>query len=464
HANTTSISSGLVGYWPLDGSTINWKTGTVSDMSGQGNNGSPVSLGTTTSVVAGKIGQALKFNGTTSYVASGTNLGLSGDFSGTISAWVKRTSGSGFRSVFVAGSAVSMESFGLGINSNSDGDFNIQFNGGHARYSAGSLVPLNTWTYLAVTKTPGPIETTSHLYINGVEVAQAGGQTGTPNFVANLAYIGTWTNLSSYFPGSIDDVRVYNRALSTTEIAQLYNTGSTNVAHSNATPGIGLNSGLVGHWTFDGPNINWKTGTIVDSSGQGNNGTPVSLGTTTSPTIGKIGQALKFNGSTYIDTLDDAAANGTGPLHFADTDTFSLSLWYKGTDTEQNGSFGKTLLGRSSGDIYANFILRSGKVGYLHYNNAWLNNIESTTNVADGRWHHVTYVNHSNETGDLYVDGAAEITGSSSSISAAAYKFTISSFMFGYSAKYTSGTVDDVRIYNRALSVTEVQQLYKMGK
>ncbi len=47
-------------------------------------------------------------------------------------------------------------------------------------------------------------------------------------------------------------------------VQQLYGIGQANIAHSNATT---LQSGLVGYWTFDGPNTNWKTDTVAVSSG-----------------------------------------------------------------------------------------------------------------------------------------------------------------------------------------------------
>ena len=59
HSNTVSLSNGLVGYWSLDGSQTNWTTGKTSDSSGQGNTGQLISMSTSTSPVAGKIGQAL---------------------------------------------------------------------------------------------------------------------------------------------------------------------------------------------------------------------------------------------------------------------------------------------------------------------------------------------------------------------------------------------------------------------
>ena len=77
------------------------------------------------------------------------------------------------------------------------------------------------------------------------------------------------SNNSNFFNGSIDDVRVYNRALSVQEIQQLYAQGAANIDHSNT---VALSSGLVGYWTFDGSQTNWTTGKTNDSSGKGNSG------------------------------------------------------------------------------------------------------------------------------------------------------------------------------------------------
>src|SRR5436189_3215358 len=79
HTNTVAVSNGLVGYWPLDGNTTNWTTGIETDISTGGNNGALINMSTTTSPVAGKVGQAIKFDGASSYITQGnpSNLQIS---------------------------------------------------------------------------------------------------------------------------------------------------------------------------------------------------------------------------------------------------------------------------------------------------------------------------------------------------------------------------------------------------
>ncbi|MDD4410029.1 MAG: LamG domain-containing protein, partial [Candidatus Pacebacteria bacterium] len=206
----------LVGRWPMnEGSGIS-----LTDVSGKGNTGN-INGATWGTEAENKY---LGFDGINDYASCGTNLSLSGNFNATMSVWIKRTSGTSFQSVIVAGKAVAFQSFGIGINSANAGDFSAQFNGGNARISPAGLIPLNKWMFLTITKTPGTIESSTKLYLNGVEVSQTG-QSGTPNFVADVTYIGAWTNMQHYFNGSIDDVRIYNRALSQSEIMNLYNNG-----------------------------------------------------------------------------------------------------------------------------------------------------------------------------------------------------------------------------------------------
>jgi len=143
------------------------------------------------------------------------------------------------------------------------------------------------------------------------------------------------------------------------------------------------------------------------------------------------------------------------PISFGDTDAFTISLWYKGTDT-RTSFLGNTLLGRDDNDIFANLVLNGGHVEYVHYDGAWLHNIRSQTVVADGQWHHVAFVQASNETAWLYIGGVLEVAGASSSISNDAYPFRIDHFMRGVHGRRTIGVLDEIRIYNRALESDEV--------
>ena len=64
--------------------------------------------------------------------------------------------------------------------------------------------------------------TTLYIYLDGVQKNTAvRTKTGTPSISAALA-IGNWITYSAYYNGQVDDVRLYNRALTAAEVAQLY--------------------------------------------------------------------------------------------------------------------------------------------------------------------------------------------------------------------------------------------------
>ena len=76
-----------------------------------------------------------------------------------------------------------------------------------------------------------------------------------------------------------------------------------------------VNQGLVGWWTFDGPDM--TGGTVWDRSGQGNHGSAIGMATSTMYAAGKIGQALKFDG------VDDFVRVGNqSSLNFDETKSF----------------------------------------------------------------------------------------------------------------------------------------------
>jgi Concanavalin A-like lectin/glucanases superfamily len=138
--------------------------------------------------------------------------------------------------------------------------------------------------------------------------------TGTCSNDINTTVIGdnSDNNPNNDWDGRLDDVRVYNRALSATDVANLYAGGSIgatreNASSANLTMGttLGPANGLVGHWTFDGADVTDK---VYDRSGQGNNGYWNGSATSSAKTIGKLGQALNFNGTTNFGLL--AMING----------------------------------------------------------------------------------------------------------------------------------------------------------
>ena len=236
------------------------------------------------------------------------------------------------------------------------------------------------------------------------------------------------------------------------------NAGSSPFRIATGTEGLilaGSTSSLVGYFKLD------ETSGNISQDYSGNNATGTWSGSPTAASDCAAGGCYTFDGTDdYIDTPDDSTSLGGGSLSFDDAEDWSVAVWYKGTQTGCGPGTTEVILGRDNGDIWANFGLCDGKAAYAHYNGAWLQ-IKSNTSVNDDRWHHLVFVNHANATGDMYVDGTLEVGGASSAFNASERRFVINNFMRGHSAAYTAGSLDEVRIYEKALSADEVASIYK---
>ena len=223
---------------------------------------------------------------------------------------------------------------------------------------------------------------------------------------------------SYFFNGSIDDVRVYNRALSASEVMQVYKAGAATLGAAPLNP---IATGLVGYWTFDGKNLIQNA---TDSSGQGNSGYLMNF-TATTTAVGKLGQALSFNGTTnYV-----SAPTSTSGIK-------SAAFWVK---TSNTGAQGLINLTGSTVFISTNaskVISGTGFTSPVYY----VDGIASTTpGLYDAKWHHIVVTSTAGFTGNQIEMGRAN-------------------------SQYFSGQLDDVRLYGHTLTATEAMQLAKSGQ
>jgi hypothetical protein len=181
-------------------------------VSGNGNNGSISGATWTTS---GKYGQALSFNGTNARVNINNATSLQLRSGMTLEAWVYPTSvSSAWRDVIYKGN----DNYYLeGTSPNSSRPAMGGTFGGNL-YGTSPLTA-NTWAHLAASYDGA----TMRLYVNGVQVASRA-QTGAIATSTNPLQIGGDSIYGQYFAGRIDEVRIYNRALSAAQIQNDMNT------------------------------------------------------------------------------------------------------------------------------------------------------------------------------------------------------------------------------------------------
>lgn len=199
---TTANANGLVAAYSFDEASGT----TVKDLSGNGNTGTLVNASWTTS---GKYRGALSFNGTSSMVKVNDSASLDLTTGMTLEAWVCPSSVSGGRDVIYKSSNI----YYLVGSSTTQ---NRPSAGGSYATSAvtGSYaISRNVWTHLAATFDGA----TMRLYANGKLVGSRA-QTGTIRTSSGALTIGGDTVVGRFFAGRIDDIRIYNRALTQTEL------------------------------------------------------------------------------------------------------------------------------------------------------------------------------------------------------------------------------------------------------
>src|SRR3989441_869721 len=205
------ISSGLGLYYRFDegsGSLAN-------DSSGNGNTGSL--LGGTT-WTAGQLGQALNFDGVSGNLTNSTTTGLNLSATLTIAAWINPSDVSATYHTLVAKGVAGLRGYGANLI---NGRLNF-IKVGSADVTSSVLLSAGTWQHAAITWNAATGEV--KFYMNGT-LAQTiiNSSVQSAPLDTDKLLVSLWLNGGSYFAGAMDELRIYNRVLSATDILALYN-------------------------------------------------------------------------------------------------------------------------------------------------------------------------------------------------------------------------------------------------
>jgi prepilin-type N-terminal cleavage/methylation domain-containing protein len=230
-----SLMGNLVSEWRLDGN--------ASDSWSGGNNGNWYGAGGGTNLVANYrpvaeciSGQCLNFDGTDDYVNCGHGTSLSfvnGIF--TIEGWIKPTGWAGAQGIIMERENYLVSGFRLSGNMSGENKllFRTSQSGGTISIISDVFLNLNTYYHFAITRDG----TTSKLYLNSLQNSIS--STGTYiNNAADDIYIGSYQGIPNYdFAGLIDDIRIYNIAIPTSQIQQDYFVGLNKLLAKNQING-----------------------------------------------------------------------------------------------------------------------------------------------------------------------------------------------------------------------------------
>ncbi|MHA1233281.1 MAG: LamG domain-containing protein [Candidatus Helarchaeota archaeon] len=448
HKITAVSKTGLVGYWTFDDNDLNGTT--IYDKSGNGNHGT-LHNGVTTGQT-GKLREAFSFDGEDDYVDCGNDESLDITDAITIEAWVYRKADSGTWERIAAKSDSTLYDYWLQI---ADDD---TFGGGFADTSgtwhntldvsiSGTPIPLNQWVHLVFVY--------DGAYVKGYVNGQLDESDNIGSFTIRTSTRSVWIGrlINSYkFNGLIDEVRIYNRALSAEEVLNNYNSGTKRHKITAVSK-----TGLVGYWTFDDNDLNGTT--IYDKSGNGNNGT---LGdgvtATSSPTTGQTG---KLREAFSFDGVDDYV---NIPGNFLSS-SMTVEGWIKpNAINSENFQYWISSLRYSNPD-HDGFRLSAfnGKLSYGLYTNQYANAFGSYS-TTENRWYHVVFVVKPDSV-YLYVDGVLRDYDTGLNVIFDRQPPDLDIGRYNYvDNEYFNGLIDEVRIYERALSADEVLNNYNATK
>jgi len=218
-----NLTDGLVGYWSFDegGGTVAY------DYSGNNNNGTVYG---SPNWVARNGGWALQLDGINDYVAVPNSASLNPPNAITLAAWYKPVSfyGTGYDPVidkaYISGTY--MYQYHLAVTGDqywhAKAEFGFNITAGGAYYEVVTEEHFwtpGTWYFLTGTYDGSAVK----LYVNGALISEEPAS-GTITDYGKPVYFGKFVNRNDYLPGTIDEVRIYDRTLSEAEICQLYNT------------------------------------------------------------------------------------------------------------------------------------------------------------------------------------------------------------------------------------------------
>jgi formylglycine-generating enzyme required for sulfatase activity len=426
------LTQGLVAYYPFNGNAL--------DESGNERHGTPKGA-VLTADRSGNPKSACFFDGKNDYIQINKRFDDSNTL--TISTWVKYQSGSLNNGgvLFSDSTRASSNDFifcispkGLSLVATKNG----------YKGAGGQTLPKSikgVWAHVVWAMTNSRQE----VYLAGEHIGsiKAGGSNVGHHGPAVIGNSNSGRN--AFFGGEIDDFRIYDRILSAAEVATLYNLEKPVAAAGNQSAPVepvSLPQGLVAYYPFDG--------NASDMSGNGNHGT-VNGAALGKDRDGVEGKAYHFEGNDSI----------TNDTDFFSNKSFSLSLHYKTTGHFIfRHAFKRPLVRNHYLCIGFRPGVRTGMSrDYLKslYMGWWYNELESKFIKKEG-WNHGVFL-YDKQTGTRKFFHSGKLVAQDKSKS---HYLGTGGLALGKDCSPIS--LDEVRIYDRALSAAEVATLYNHEK
>ena len=430
-----------IGYWSMD----NIDGTTVADQSGRGNDCiMDGGLTKNNNWKPGKVGQSLLFeytNGSNdSHLECGndSNLDITGPF--TIETWVKPNSFT-YYPIFIRKGA---DRYRIGLKGasppptntgNGQVFFRNTIEGVIKDKTSTTEIPLNEWSHIVGTYDGEYMR----VYINGILEDNSTAASGSVSTDTGQLIIGSYTTSGTYtFDGYMDETKLYNYALTPYQIAQEYNQGAP-----------------IGYWSFN----EGEGGSIHDETSNLNHGT-LNLGTggnTVTSTAWQASADCQKGKCMDFDGTDDSV--NCGDVSTSDWESLTVSTWIY-WDGNTNNGYGVFLYKGASDDMGSHALNSSGKLLVQNGNGNFFS--DNDGDISSNEWAYYTYIYNQEEAKEyIYINGVQKgeqsRTGDISQNS--------SSLEIVRDDNYTySGLLDEVKMWNYALTADDVKEDYNLGK
>ena len=439
--------------------------------------------------------QAINFDGTDDYIVTGSNVGISGSNAYSMNCWFNLNAYGSYPVLMGSGAITGYNENSLLIRTdNNTVGWGNQIGANDFANPDGATISLNTW-YMTTFTFNG--SDTIKIYINGV--LDGTNSVSSINITNSVLYIGKRSN-GLFLNGQMSQCAVYSSELSADDILGIYNLGRKNADLSVSYP-----TNLTGYWLLNpihsSPDVTGSNG-IEDRSTNSNHGTqnggvsflgandgtpagtPESIIVREGLNSNKDGLGFPFknddrdvlrlseNASEYIQ-IDDSDVFTFG--NSSGDSPFSIETWVKMEDAT---SFPIISKGFYNTDFewllwtYSDDKLRFA-LGDESVSNCYIGRGYNTALTSlEGTWIHIvaTYNASGASSGvKLYLNGDStavdDINDQSNEGSYVSMENLASPVYIGkYGTTYAKGLIDEVRIYNKVLSSTEISKNYKHGK
>jgi len=396
--------------------------------------------GTPTNVDFGVGGKSLygaRFNGSTSYVNTGFTWPGGTQFS--ISVWINtsNTKNTYICGDFNAAGANAQHRFSMRLYSqNFQASINDAAGGLGAPITFGTFAHYGEWAHLVVTVNGTSVKG----YVNGSQLGSTGTSSQSLAAGVNPLTLGMYGSAGTGvtpFDGSIDQVRIFNKELSSAEVGKLYGGGAGEIActYTSTTGTVNYPPGTtpVAYMPFDNSAKDLVSGDL---------GT---LGSGTEFRFGRFGQAMVGNQNTWSADFPNISETANSP--------FSVSCWVNIADRNSTNYFFLWSSGFGASSAWGGLLSgQSGKY-YTNFGNQVLVSSSSVVPPLNQWFHYVLTYDGTNV--KVYSDTEKVIDGNINTSALGSNNLKVL-----YNGSSSEAKIDQMRIYSTALTSSQVTELY----